>query len=89
MNLNDALKLAAAVITSFGGAGLIVVGLSNWLGKVWANRLMTREQARFNADLERLKNQYSKELEEYRSKANLSLTRIERYDVRRFEIGCG
>ena len=27
------------LLTALGGGGLIVLGLSSWLGKVWADRL--------------------------------------------------
>lgn len=40
---------------SLGGGALIVLALSNWLGKVWANRLMASETARHSQELERLR----------------------------------
>ena len=44
MSLRDALSVAAAVIASLGGGAAIVLALSNWLGKVWANRLMEADE---------------------------------------------
>ncbi|GHF94021.1 hypothetical protein [Thalassotalea marina] len=44
MNWEDVFKIITAVITSVGAAGVIIFGLSNWLGKVWANRILEREK---------------------------------------------
>lgn len=62
MTVQDAIKLAATVLTSIGGAGLIIFSLSNWLGKVWANRLMVRESAEYERELKKLEAQYEREL---------------------------
>lgn len=59
MSIGDVLGVGAAVIVSLGGAGALVVGLSGWLGKIWAERLMERERARHEQDLERLRAQLS------------------------------
>ena len=53
----DVLKIVAGVIAALGGGGAIVAGLSSWLGKVWADRLMAKETAKFREDLERLTKQ--------------------------------
>ena len=45
------------ILGSVGGGGAIVAGLSSWLGKVWADRLMVKETAKFREDLERLTKQ--------------------------------
>lgn len=53
----DIVKIVAGVIAALGGGGAIVAGLSSWLGKVWADRLMAKETAKFREDLERLTKQ--------------------------------
>jgi len=58
------LKLASVIITSVGSAGVIILGLSNWLGKVWASRLMEAE-----------KQKYAKELESFKSEISLNAQR--------------
>ena len=45
------------VLSSVGIGGAIVAGLSSWLGKVWADRLMVKETAKFREDLECLTKQ--------------------------------
>ena len=57
MSLQEALQIGAVVIGSLGGGGLIVFAMSNWLGGVWADRLMQQEKAKHDADLERLRAQ--------------------------------
>lgn len=53
--MSEAWSTAAAVLTSIGGGGFIVLVLSSWLGKIWANRLMGEEKAKHNQELEKLR----------------------------------
>jgi hypothetical protein len=46
MTYLDVLKWVGTVLYSVGDGGLIVLGLSNWFGKVWAERLMEKETPR-------------------------------------------
>ena len=56
MNWTDALKIGTTIVTSLGSGGLIVFGLSGWLGKVWANHLMESERQAYHIELEKLRN---------------------------------
>ena len=51
------LKIVAGVIAALGGGGAIVAGLSSWIGKVWADRLMVEEKAKYEKELERMTKQ--------------------------------
>ncbi|MBW8041835.1 MAG: hypothetical protein FVQ85_17805 [Planctomycetes bacterium] len=51
----EILKIAIAIIVSFGISGFIILALSNWLGKVWANRIMIDEKANHDRDLAKLR----------------------------------
>jgi hypothetical protein len=51
----DVWRVALAVLASLGGGGAIVVMLSSWLGKVWANRILEQDRAHYASELERLK----------------------------------
>ena len=53
----EVLKIVAGVIAALGGGGAIVAWLSSWLGKVWADRLMVEEKAKYEKELERLAKQ--------------------------------
>jgi hypothetical protein len=55
MTSSDVWHVALAVLASLGGGGAIVFGLSSWLGKVWATRLLESERAKYAEELERLR----------------------------------
>jgi hypothetical protein len=55
MTIADAWRVALAVLASLGGGSLIVAALSSWLGKVWADRLMQRDRAKYSEELEKLR----------------------------------
>jgi hypothetical protein len=57
-------EIAASIIVALGGGGAIVFGLSSWLGKVWADRLMQKEKAKHDQDLEDFKAKAIRKLEE-------------------------
>lgn len=55
MRLSELAEIVVSVLLSLRGGGAIVLGLSNWLGKVWAERLMEREKSRYQKELEDFK----------------------------------
>ncbi len=63
MNTEQAFQIAQAILLSLGGGAIIVVGLSSWLGKVWASRMMVSERAKYASELEELKAKLHKEAE--------------------------
>lgn len=67
MSYVDVINVVTAVILSIGGGGAIVFGLSAWLGKVWANRLMDAERAKHSQELEKLRSELR-----YNSEKNLA-----------------
>jgi hypothetical protein len=67
MSLPDILNVVAAGLLSLGTGGAIIFGLSSWLGKVWANRLMESERAKHAQDLEKLRVEL-----QHHSKTNLA-----------------
>ena len=48
MTIEDALTLVGAVTVSFGGGAVIVIGLSAYLGDLWAKRILHSEQHEFS-----------------------------------------
>ena len=42
MDLRDLLAMAKIVIGSLGGGGVLVLGLSDWIGKIWSFRSIRR-----------------------------------------------
>lgn len=63
MDIKAIFSVAIAVIGSLGGGGVIVWGLSSWLGKVWANRIMEKERLEFTQQLEDYKSKLAQELD--------------------------
>jgi hypothetical protein len=61
MNIEQAFEIAQAVLLSIGGASVILFMLSNWLGKVWANRMMVNDRAKHASDLAELSSKLKKE----------------------------
>lgn len=55
MNWEDIFKLVGAVVFSLGGGGAIVFGLSSWLGKVWADRILANKAHQLTMELEATK----------------------------------
>lgn len=61
-------NIAAAILTALGGGGAIVVAFSSWLGKIWAERLMSKEKAKLEQELAELRARLEKANEESLSK---------------------
>src|SRR5579864_567750 len=52
---------------------LAVTGLSRWLGDVWLGRLIEKEKARYNREIESLKAGFAQDLEHYRAQLDRSV----------------
>lgn len=78
MNTEQAFEIAQAILLSLGGGAAIVFGLSNWLGKIWAYKLMAAERTKNEEELEHLKTELKETLEQtninYRHKIDLYKT---------------
>jgi hypothetical protein len=72
MEIKEIIAISGTILASLGGGVVIVFAFSNWLGKVWANRLMEKERAEHNEELERLKSKFLKETESYKIKLKKS-----------------
>lgn len=72
MEFPDILKM---ILASFGGAAIALLGLSKWLGTVWANRILEKERARYN-----------RELEKYRAQLKPEADRQSRYIEAQFDL---
>lgn len=78
----DILKIVAAAIASVGGAGAIIWALSSFFGKMWANKILEKQKAEYQKDIEEYKNALSCELESVKA-TNEKLTYISKvqYDI--------
>lgn len=84
MVFEDVLKISATILTSLGGAGVVILGLSNWLGKVWAFRIQESDRNKYLQELETLKASYTKELEEKRAVLENRNALLNRYSEHQF-----
>ena len=61
MKFQEILNVALTILASLGGGAAIIFLFSNWLGKVWAERIMQKERAAFERELTQLKSKLEKE----------------------------
>lgn len=64
----DVFRIVGAASASVAIAAAVIFGLSNWLGKVWAQRILQREQLAIAKDLEATKQQLEKYLSAHNDK---------------------
>ena len=57
--MQNIINIIATIIVSIGGTGVIILGISKYIGEIFAKRLE-----------ERYKNKIDKDLEEYKGKIN-------------------
>lgn len=73
-------ETAASVIVALGGGGAIVAALSNWLGKVWAERIMAIERDKHDRSLAKLRADLEKQnadaLEDLKARNAQNLQRL-------------
>jgi hypothetical protein len=60
MNTTTAWEITQAILISIGGGGLLIFSLSSYLGKIWADRLMATETAKYQEKLEILRSELSR-----------------------------
>jgi hypothetical protein len=58
MSFQDFLKLVGAILAAIGGGGALVLALSSWLGKIWAERILNQDRHRYNVEIEKVKSDY-------------------------------
>ncbi len=82
MAWKDILSIIATAIASVGGAGAIIWALSSFFGKMWANKLLEKQKAEYQKDIEAYKSALSCELEKVKA-TNEKLTYISKiqYDL--------
>jgi hypothetical protein len=73
MTFEEIIKIATTILLSLGSGGIIVLALSNFLGKVWANRIMDQERSRFERELAELRSKLEKDNQENLSKLHTDL----------------
>jgi hypothetical protein len=65
MSVSDIANIALSILGALGIGGGIVFGLSSFLGKVWADRLMAKESHTHNKELENLRSELENKNQHY------------------------
>jgi hypothetical protein len=63
MQISEIFAISGSILASIGGGTAIVFAFSNWLGKIWANRLMEKEKAEYGKEMEKERATHTRELE--------------------------
>ncbi len=66
MTFVDIFEVGGAVMLSLGGASALLFAFSSWLGKVWAERILSREKAKYAEQLEEFKKKLTLETESHK-----------------------
>ena len=82
----DFMNLAASLIISIGGAGVIILALSKWFGDFMANRLLQGQKFSHEKELEEIKSKYTRELENTKAELERSKSLFQRYSEKQFEL---
>ena len=86
MSLADAINIGTSIVLSLGGAGVLIIGFSTWLGKVWAARVLEQDRMKYKKELEATKAQYEKQLEAYKQELDKSKALFIRYSESQFKL---
>ena len=86
MNMKDIFQLLAALAVSLGGTTVVVVALSKWFGGFISTRLLDSYNNKHERELEKIKSDYSTELEKTKSELEKAKSRFLRYSEKQFEL---
>lgn len=67
MSSGDIWQIVVAIVISVGGSGMIILGVSAWIGKYLSDRFLLRASAKYTKELEDIRNRYTAELEQLRA----------------------
>src|SRR5437762_7695984 len=54
--------VVSTILGSFGGAAVVLLGLSGFLGKVWTNRLLAIDRLHYGGKLEQLRDELNRKV---------------------------
>lgn len=63
LDVKLALEWLGAIIISLGGTSIIIIALAKWFGDRLANKLLEKDKAKYQEELESLKTIFQTELE--------------------------
>lgn len=63
--------VVASIIVGFGGASGIITLTAKWLGNIIAESLLKKQQAKYDKEIEEIKQLYQKEVEKYKNELQI------------------
>ena len=84
--MKDIFQLLAALAISLGGTTVVVVALAKWFGGFISTRLLDSYNNKHERELEKIKSNYSTELEKTKSELEKAKSRFLRYSEKQFEL---
>jgi hypothetical protein len=72
--VDEVWKFGGQLVAALGGVSILVFGLSNYFGKLFADRFIETKKAELSAENERLKGELSREIETHRIRLKKSET---------------
>jgi len=79
-------KLFGAILTSVGGATVVIIGLSKWFGDFLSKRLLDNYNNQHKNELEGIKSKYQGELEKTKNDLEKAKSQFLRYSEKQFEL---
>jgi hypothetical protein len=79
-------EIVGTILTSLGGASLIISLFAHFLGKIWADRIAKQTVAKINQDLEVLKSKNTLALEEFKKRSESELKDREQFSGISLEV---
>ena len=86
LDIKLALEWLGAIVVSVGGTSAIVIGLAKWFGDRLANKLLEKDKAKYQEELEGLKTKYQTELETKKTELEKSKSIFLRYSEHQFNL---
>ena len=86
MNMRIFFELLAALAVSLGGTTVVVIALAKWFGGFISSRLLDSYNNKHEKDLEKIKSEYSTELERTKSELEKARSMFLRYSEKQFEL---
>lgn len=74
---DDVFGVIGRVVASLGGAALILAALSSFVSKVWLNRILEKDRARYQLEFEALRNQQQQHIERLRVELDSTQRRLQ------------
>ncbi len=86
MEFGEYLKLFGAILTSVGGATVVIIGLSKWFGDFLSKRLLDNYNNKHTTELEGIKIKYQGELEKTKTDLEKAKSQFIRYSEKQFDL---